>query len=152
VGWQSLLLCRCVSDNINVVGALQSAHLGSKPNLDVLGVMIHESLMFIYKLLYFYFNHLVSLFLFTFFWSCTGCSICGYLFSHSSVFFFQKLHIIWVLGMVSKIEWMRQRECSMNDISLSQVCCWCIQLIIFIKKMALGQVTTFFFWFYCLSS
>ncbi len=40
VGWQSLLLCRCVSDNINVVGALQSAHLGSKPNLDVLGVTI----------------------------------------------------------------------------------------------------------------
>jgi hypothetical protein len=38
VGWQNLLLCKCVSDSIDVLGALQNAHLGSKPNLDVLGV------------------------------------------------------------------------------------------------------------------
>jgi len=45
--------------------------------------MIHKPLLLIYKLSYFYLNHLVSLFLFAFIWSCIGCSICGYLFSHS---------------------------------------------------------------------
>jgi hypothetical protein len=43
--------------------ALQNAHLGSKPNLDVFGchnfdVMIHESLLFIYELPYFIFSRI----------------------------------------------------------------------------------------------
>jgi hypothetical protein len=40
VDWQSSLLCKCINDNINVLGALQSTHLGAKPKLDVLGVTI----------------------------------------------------------------------------------------------------------------
>ncbi len=34
------IVCKCVNDRINVNGALQSAYLGAKPNLDVLGVAI----------------------------------------------------------------------------------------------------------------
>jgi len=41
---------------------------------------------------------------------------------------------------------MRQKECSMNDTSLSQVCCWCTHLRRFKKeKWSLGQVTTPYF-------
>jgi hypothetical protein len=40
MGWQNLLLCKCVSDSINIHGALQSAYLGAKPNLDVLSIVI----------------------------------------------------------------------------------------------------------------
>jgi hypothetical protein len=89
MGWKNFLFCSGVSDNINVHVALQIAYSSAKPNLDVLGVdvsMIHKSLLYIYKLSYFYLNHLMSLFLFVFFWPCIGCSICGYLFSHSNYF------------------------------------------------------------------
>jgi hypothetical protein len=40
VDWQSSLLCKCINDNINVLGTLQITHLGAKPKLDVLGVTI----------------------------------------------------------------------------------------------------------------
>jgi hypothetical protein len=56
-------------------------------------VMIQESLLFTYKLPYFYLNHLVSLFLFAFV-SCIGCSICDYLFPQSNEFIFEEVCII----------------------------------------------------------
>jgi hypothetical protein len=36
VDWQSPILCKCINDIINVLGALQNA----KPKLDVLGVLV----------------------------------------------------------------------------------------------------------------
>jgi hypothetical protein len=94
----------------------------------------HKSLLLIYKLPFKNLNPLVSLFLFAFFWSCIGFWICGYLFSHCRKLLF--LGGAYHLNSWDdfKIEWMRRKECSMNDTSLSQVCCWCTQLTRFLKK------------------
>ncbi len=43
-GLANLLLCICISDSINVHGALQSAYPGAKPNLHVLGATILMSI------------------------------------------------------------------------------------------------------------
>ncbi len=61
--WQSPILCRCISDIIYVLRALQSA----KPKLDVLGVVV---LMLWHNHYYSYINYLIFIWITWWFYFC----------------------------------------------------------------------------------
>ncbi len=88
--WKSPIICKCISDIINVLGTLQNA----KPKLDVLGVVV---LMLWHNHYYSYINYFIFIwitwwicFCLQMFLICVSCSICGYLFQHSSELFFSR--------------------------------------------------------------
>jgi hypothetical protein len=155
-GWQSLLFFICVNDSINVLGALQNAHLGSKPNLDVLGVTILMLWFMSHYCSYINCLIFISITWWVYLWlhfllPYIGCSICGYLFPHSREFFFKRCISFELLGLFQRLNEWDKGSVQWMILVYHKFVVDVFNLQYLKTKVALGQVTTFSFFLVLLS-
>jgi hypothetical protein len=158
VGWQSLLLCKCVSDSISVLGALQNAHLGSKPNLDVLGVTIlmlwfmSHYCSYINCLIFISITWWVCFCLHFFFCLALIVQFVGIFFHTLMNLFFRRCISFRLLGWFQRLNEWEKGSVQWMILVYHKFVVDVFNLQYLKTKVALGQVTTFiYFWFYRLS-